>query len=78
MKRPQFADSLLAIVLFFLISCGNKKSSNSSEKDSTNSSSNLDSPTETQNIGSSTYNPTPMPADSVKTKPDSTRKEQRK
>jgi len=78
MKRLQFADSLLVIVLFFLISCGNKGSSNSSGKDSTNSSSNLDSPTETQNIGSSTYNPNPMPGDTVKTKHDSTRKEQRK
>jgi hypothetical protein len=78
MKRLQFANSLLALVLFFLISCGNKGSSNSTGKDSTNSPGNVDSPTQTQSISSSNYNPNPMPGDSVKTKHDSTRKEQRK
>jgi hypothetical protein len=78
MKRLQFTDTLLAIVLFFLISCGHKGNSNSSGKDSVNSSSGSDSPTETQNVGSSNYNPNSIPADTVKIKHDSARKEQRK
>jgi hypothetical protein len=77
MKRLQFTDPLLAIGLIFLVSCGNKGSSNSSAKDSTKSSKSSD-PTEAQDLGSSTYNPNPNPGDTVKTKQDSTRRQQQK
>ena len=77
MKRIQFTVPLLATGLFFLISCGNKGSSNSSAKDSINSPKSSD-PTEGQGVGSSTYNPNPKPADTVKTKHDSTQRKQQK